>query len=104
MLHYFLERKRGVLSFVLNNEGAEVLSTIDSVTTACFTALVRSILSTYQNEPIIINAFECAAHDTTEFAEFIMRTLTEKARASSGKWYKFEDRASFRRFGARKKT
>jgi len=103
VLHYFLRRRSGVLSLVLNTEGDEALSTMDSVAVASFRAVVKAVMNTYQNEPVIINGFETASADMPKFASFILAVLGDRSRNGGGKIYRFADRNGHRSFAFRKK-
>ncbi len=104
VLHYFLRKRGGVLSLVLNTEGDEALSTIDSAAVASFSAVVKAVMNTYQNEPVIINGFETASADMEEFAAFILSSSGDRSRNGGGKIYRFSDKTGFRPFASRRRT
>ncbi len=101
VLHYFMRKGGGVLSLVLNTEGDEALSTMDSAAAASFAAIIKTVMNTYQNEPVTINGFETASADSGEYASFILSSLAEGSTA--GRLYRFGDRSGFRHFSFRKK-
>ncbi len=103
VLHLFLRRRAGTLSLVLHAGGAEAPSALDSMTTASFLALARSMMSTYQNEPIAINGFETASSADSAYAGYVIRAIKGGSRTSGGKWHRFNDRAGLRGLGFRKK-
>jgi len=104
VLHYFLRQRGGILSLVLNTEGDEALSTMDSAAVASFSAVVKAVINTYQNEPVTINGFETASADMGEFASFILGTSGGPSRNGGGKIYRFADRTGFHPFASRRKS
>lgn len=93
VLGYFQKRKKGQLSIVIHTSGLEVLPPIDAVGIGGLKTFVDSMFTLYQNEPIMINGFTSDATTPDDYALFVHRTLTEKARGSHGKWYRHGDRS-----------
>ncbi|MDZ7795384.1 MAG: hypothetical protein U5P10_17340 [Spirochaetia bacterium] len=93
VLGYFQKRKQGQLSIVIHTSGLEVLPPIDAVGIGGIKTFADSMFTLYQNEPIMINGFTSDASTPDDYALFVHRTLTEKARGSHGKWYRHGDRS-----------
>lgn len=102
VLRYFVRKRGGVLSLVLNTEGDENLSALDSAGAASFSAVVKTLIRTYQNEPLTINGFETASSDMGEFASFILSN--HWSNGGGGKVHRFTDRTGFRPFARRRKN
>ena len=90
-LSYFIKRKQGALSFVIAEEN-EPLSSLDAVLSGGFRALGDSLFRIYQNEPIVINGYESKGAKPELYADFILRSMTEKGRQPKGRWLRFSDR------------
>jgi NAD(P)-dependent dehydrogenase (short-subunit alcohol dehydrogenase family) len=82
---HFSKKKSGTLSLVVNVEGSEVLTMLDALVTAAFSALAKSMVTSYQNDTIRVNGFESASPDTADFAQFIWGTIS--GQRTSGRWH-----------------
>ncbi|HUX20814.1 MAG TPA: SDR family NAD(P)-dependent oxidoreductase, partial [Spirochaetia bacterium] len=91
ILSHFLKRKAGVLSLVVDAGAQGELPTMDSLVTQGFIALAKSLMSTYRNEPIIINGFESQSNDVKPYADFIIAAVS--ASATAGKWYHLTEKS-----------
>jgi hypothetical protein len=90
-LAYFIKRKQGFFSFVIAEEN-ETVSSLDAVLAGGFRALSDSLFRMYQNEPIILNGYESKGANPELFADFVVRTMTERERQPKGRWLHFSDR------------
>jgi len=92
---HFLKRGAGSLSLVVNTEGAEVMSTVDSILTSGFIALTNSLITSYQNESFVINGFDSGSGDAAEYASFVFSLVSDHSRRSSGKWHRHNEKNPF---------
>jgi NAD(P)-dependent dehydrogenase (short-subunit alcohol dehydrogenase family) len=99
VLSWFQRKKRGQLSLVRYDEGADILPPLDAICSGTFHSLSRSLFTFYQNEELRINSFESDTSDTKAFVSFIMKNLDEKARGNHGKFYRYNDRGVLRNIG-----
>ena len=90
-LAYFIKRKQGSLTFVVADQ-PETLSSLDAVLSGGFHSLADSLFRMYQNEPVIINGFETTGAQPEGYADFIVRTMTEKEKQPNGRWIHYTDR------------
>jgi len=94
LLHFQRERK-GIMSLIMHTEGTDTLAPLDAMAMSSFEALANSMFTFYQNEPFIVNAFASHTAQAGGFADFIRKTLTEQARTSGGRWYRYPAKGSF---------
>ncbi|MFO7849925.1 MAG: hypothetical protein R6V67_08195 [Spirochaetia bacterium] len=90
--HYQRNKGLGEISLILHTEGTKVLPPLDGMGSGAFRSLGNSLFTFYQNEGITINGFESSSADSGEYADFILKTLREKAGRSHGKWFRFQDK------------
>lgn len=94
LLSHFWKRKEGFMFPVLYSSGSEVLPPLDAALSGAFAAAVESMFTFYKNEPLILNGFESNTANASEFAEFIVKTIQDKAKTTYGKWFRFSDKPS----------
>ncbi len=99
LIHYYQRSSGGEISLILHSEGAKVLPPLDGMGTGAFRALGNSLFTFYQNEEITINGFESSTSESGEFADFILKTLKEKAGKTHGKWFRYHDRGVWNALG-----
>lgn len=99
LIHYYQRGTGGGISLILHSEGAKVLPPLDGMGTGAFRALGNSLFTFYQNEEIIINGFESSTSESGEFADFIHKTLEDKAGRTHGKWFRYSDRGVWNALG-----
>lgn len=99
ILGYFQKKQTGALYIVLDNSGMEVLPPIDALGIGGFEAFTNTLFILYQNEEIAIHGFTSSTAEKPEYAAFIHRTITEKARGTHGKWFRFNERSMWNAFG-----
>ncbi len=92
LLSSFQARGSGVVSFVC---GGPATGPVDSATREAFRGLASALLAAPGNASIVANGFQCGAADPEEYAAFIDRTLEEKARKISGRWFSCPARGGF---------
>ncbi|MFP4180234.1 MAG: hypothetical protein ACLFNZ_07685 [Spirochaetaceae bacterium] len=97
--HYQRNRGLAEISLILHTEGAKVLPPLDGMGSGAFRSLGNSLFTFYQNEDITINGFESSSPDSGDYAEFILKTLREKAGKSHGKWFRFQDKSVWNSLG-----
>ena len=99
VLGYFQKQKKGALYIVLDYSGLEVLPPIDAIGIGGMEAFTDTLFILYQNEQVAIHGFSSSTAEKPEYAAFIHRTITEKARGSHGKWYRFNERSVWNALG-----
>jgi hypothetical protein len=92
LLGSFLERGAGVVSFV---SGGPATGPVESAARESFRGLASALLASPGSAAIIANGFQRGAIDPEEYAAFIDRTLEEKARKISGRWFTCPPRGGF---------
>lgn len=102
VLSYFLKRKSGNLSLVLDVGGLDELATIDNLVAAGFAALADSLMKAYRNEPVSIDAFDTQSSDVEDFASFIVTAAAQSP--TDGKWHHHAQRSGVFRGGIRSRA
>ena len=92
LLGTFLTRGGGVMSFV---SGGPATGPIECAVREAFRGLASALLAAPGNSSIVANGFQCGAVDPDEYAAFIDRTLEEKARKITGRWFTYPQRGGF---------
>jgi NAD(P)-dependent dehydrogenase (short-subunit alcohol dehydrogenase family) len=92
LLGSFLALGGGVLGFV---SGGPATGPVESAAREAFRGLAASLLASPGSGSIVANGFQCGAADAEEYAEFIDRTLEEKARKITGRWFSYPPRGGF---------
>ena len=88
----FQQRGGGVLGFV---SGSVAAGPVESAVHEAFRGLAASILAAPGSSAIVANGFQCGAVGPEEYAVFIDRTLEEKARKITGRWFSYPARGGF---------
>jgi NAD(P)-dependent dehydrogenase (short-subunit alcohol dehydrogenase family) len=91
-LSYFHRSGAGVLCMV---SGGPSAGPVAGAARECFRGLAGSLLSGSGEQGVVANGFQTAGADPEEYAAFIDRTLEEKARKISGRWFAFQPRGGF---------
>ena len=89
---YFARQARGVLIWVSLGMPEGPLQT---GARECFRGIATAVLAEKAEPGIIANAFRAETTDPAEYASFIDRTLEEKARSLSGRWFTCPGRGGF---------
>ena len=84
VLEYFLRRGSGLLCLVSLGPAS---GPVESGMRECFRGMCSALLGAPGVKGITVNGFQAAAGDIEEYAAFIDRTLEEKARKISGRWF-----------------
>lgn len=92
MLAYFLGRHSGVLCMVSAGSGS---SPLESGMRECFRGLCSSLLTANGEQGVILNGFQSGGVQPEEYAAFIDKTLEEKARKITGRWFTCQSRPGF---------
>jgi hypothetical protein len=92
VLASFQGRGGGVVCFV---SGGTAAGPVESAVREAFRGMAASILAAPGSGAIVANGFQCGAVDPEEFAAFIDRTLEEKARKITGRWFSYPTRGGF---------
>jgi NAD(P)-dependent dehydrogenase (short-subunit alcohol dehydrogenase family) len=91
-LAYFLGRHSGVLCMVGIGSGS---SPLESGMRECFRGLSSSLLTAGAEPGVVINGFQSGGVQPEEYAAFIDKTLEEKARKITGRWFTCPSRTGF---------
>jgi hypothetical protein len=91
-LAHFLGRHSGVLCMVSTGAGS---SPLESGMRECFRGLSSALLTANAEQGVVINGFQSGGAQPEEYAAFIDKTLEEKARKVTGRWFACPSRAGF---------
>jgi len=89
---YFLRQTRGVLGWVSLGPAQ---GSIQGSVRECFRGLATGVLAEKSSPSLITNAFRSESNDAAEYGAFIDRTLEEKARSITGRWFTCPGRGGF---------
>ena len=92
LLRSFLAYGGGIMSFV---SGGPATGAVESAAREAFRGLAAALLAAPGNGSIVANGFQCGTADPEDYASFIDRTLEEKARKITGRWFSFQPRGGF---------
>jgi len=92
VLASFQGRAGGVVCFVSLGPAA---GPVESAVHEAFRGLAGSILAAPGSGAIVANGFQCGDVVPEEYAAFIDRTLEEKARKITGRWFSYPARGGF---------
>ncbi|HUI69017.1 MAG TPA: hypothetical protein VL354_00765 [Spirochaetia bacterium] len=94
VLAYFSQKKRGLLAMVsFPSAGSD--TAVQAAMREGFRGLASSLMSGSNGTGIVVNGFQSSGAGVEEFAEYIDRTLEEKARRISGHWFVCQPRSGF---------
>lgn len=82
----------GTICFVSSPAGS---GPVESAAHEAFRGLAASVLSAPGSAAIVANGFQCGSAAPEEYAAFIDRTLDEKARKITGRWFSYPARGGF---------
>ena len=91
-LAHFLGRHSGVLCMVSMGAGS---SPLENGMRECFRGLSSSLLTASPDTGVVINGFQSGGAQPEEYAAFIDKTLEEKARKITGRWFTCPSRTGF---------
>ena len=95
ILALFALRGAGVMAFVMAAPGTGPLET---GLRDCFHGIAAAVLAAPRASTILMNGFQTTGPDVEEYAQFIDRTLEERARRIGGRWFTCPSRGGlFRR-------
>ena len=92
VLASFQGRGGGVVCFV---SGGLAVGPVESAVHEAFRGMAASALAAPGSAAIVANGFQCGVVDPEEYAAFIDRTLEEKARKITGRWFAYPARGGF---------
>jgi NAD(P)-dependent dehydrogenase (short-subunit alcohol dehydrogenase family) len=91
----FIAHGGGVMSFVSGGPAPGLAAgPVECAAREAFRGLASAVLAAPGNGSIVANAFQGAA-DPEDYAAFIDRTLEEKARKITGRWFTYPPRGGF---------
>jgi len=86
VLSYFPRRRRGLLAMIsFPSAGSE--TAVQAAMREGFRGFASSLMAGQNGTGLIVNGFQSSGVAVDEFAEYIDRTLEEKARKISGHWF-----------------
>ena len=94
VLSYFPRRRRGLLALV-SFPSAGTDTAVQAAMREGFRGFASSLMAGQNGTGITINGFQSSGAGVEEFAEYIDRTLEEKARKISGHWFVCQARSGF---------
>jgi NAD(P)-dependent dehydrogenase (short-subunit alcohol dehydrogenase family) len=94
LLSHFLERKSGVLCLISGLREAPA-GGLDASLHEAFRGLASSLLAPQPDAGLVVNGFQSVGASPEEFAGFIDRTLDEKARKITGRWFTCPPKGGF---------
>jgi NAD(P)-dependent dehydrogenase (short-subunit alcohol dehydrogenase family) len=89
VLASFIKKGSGVLCLVSLGPAA---GPIENAVRECFRGVCSALFTAPGLKGITVNGFQAGAADVEEYAAFIDRTLEEKARKISGRWFTWQAR------------
>jgi NAD(P)-dependent dehydrogenase (short-subunit alcohol dehydrogenase family) len=94
LLGVFLRRGQGVLSLVCFSERRddEPGPALDQTVQEGWQGFAAGVLDAYAEKSVFINGFKAAGVGHEEAAAFVDRSLEEKARKITGRWFTFQPR------------
>jgi hypothetical protein len=92
LLGTFLARGGGIVSFV---SGGPAAGAVESAAREAFRGLASALLAAPGNGSIVANGFQCGVVAPDDYAAFVDRTLEEKARKITGRWFSYPQRGGF---------
>jgi NAD(P)-dependent dehydrogenase (short-subunit alcohol dehydrogenase family) len=94
LLTYFLERRSGFLGLASFCAYAQDIQApaLEQAVREGFKGFASSFLSTYAASGVSVNAFQSYGSSAEEFALFIEKSMEEKARKISGRWFTFRSK------------
>ncbi len=89
LLPYFLDRNAGFLGLASFCAYAQDIHApaLEQAVREGFKGFASSFLSLYEASSVVVNAFQSYGADAEEFALFIERSMEDKARKISGRWF-----------------
>ncbi len=84
ILAHFSRRGSGVLTFVLSGTGGGPLA---ASLRESLRGISAAVIASPPAPAILVNGFQTTSADVEEYAQFIDRTMEERARRISGRWY-----------------
>jgi NAD(P)-dependent dehydrogenase (short-subunit alcohol dehydrogenase family) len=82
----------GIICFVSGPAGG---GPVESAVHEAFRGLAESLLAAPGSAAIVANGFQCGVAAPEEYAAFVDRTLEEKARKITGRWFSYPARGGF---------
>jgi NAD(P)-dependent dehydrogenase (short-subunit alcohol dehydrogenase family) len=91
-LAHFLRTGAGVLSLV---SAVPAAGAVAGAARECFRGLAGALLADPGVPGLVVNGFQSPGAELEEYASFVDRTLEEKARKISGRWFSYQPRGGF---------
>ena len=99
LINYFLKRRKGSITFVIQNTGPDVLPPIEAMLYGSFYNLAEAMFSCYENEPIVLRGIETKIAANRQLAEYIFQTIGEDQAKNRNKWLKYNGKTGLFSFG-----
>jgi NAD(P)-dependent dehydrogenase (short-subunit alcohol dehydrogenase family) len=92
LVSHFLERESGVLGLVSFSSRSQdgFVPALERAIRDGFKGFASSLLASYSKPAFFMNAFQSYSATAEDFALFIDKTLEEKGRKISGRWFTFQ--------------
>lgn len=99
LINYFIKRRSGSVTFIMQNTGPDVLPPIDALLQGSFYNLAESLFSYYENETFGMRGIETRLSSNRQIAEYAVQVILENSPRSRGKWLKYTGKSGIFSFG-----
>jgi hypothetical protein len=99
LINYFMKRRKGSISFVIQNTGPDILPPVEAMLLGSFYNLAESMFQLYENEPLILRGIESKIATNRQVAEYILQTIAEDLPKNRNKWLKYNGKTGLFAFG-----
>lgn len=93
LLAYFVRRGEGDLTVVWYDGGADVLPPFDAALASAMQGLVRSLLTFYEEEPVVLRGLHGSESDARAVARWVVEQILDRPGKSGGRWQKYGQRS-----------
>lgn len=93
LLSYFVRRGEGDLTVIWYDGGADVLPPFDAAIAAAIQGLVRSLVTFYEEEPVVIRGLYASESDSRAVARWAAEQILDKTAKSAGRTQKYGQRS-----------
>jgi hypothetical protein len=99
LINYFLKRRKGSITFVIQNTGPDIPPPIEAMLLGGFYHLAESMFECYENEPIVLRGIDTKIAANRQVAEYLLQTIFEDQPKNRNKWLKYNGKTGLFSFG-----
>ena len=99
LINYFLKRRAGSITFIMQNTGPDVLPPMDALIQGSFFNLAESMFSFYESEIFSMHGIETRLPANRQISEFAIQLILENSPRNRGKWIKYTGKNGLFSFG-----